>query len=99
MFIRSLYGGESKNAWSMVGTITYFPKKDSENKEITKDTQAECEENSTMDGDIMILDAYRNMFRATRVFEKMFIKSNNGIEVIVSPLAIYREFQIQVKQP
>ncbi len=99
MLIRSLYGGESKNAWSMVGVITYFPEENSADKEIVKNIKAGCEENSNTDGDVMILDAYRNMFRATRVFEKMFMKSNDGTEVIVSPLAIYREFQIQVKQP
>jgi hypothetical protein len=35
--------------------------------------------------------AFRNMFRASREVERLFFEAKDREEVIVSPLAIYRE--------
>jgi hypothetical protein len=32
------------------------------------------------------------MFRATAVFEKMFLESKERVEIVIAPLAVYREF-------
>lgn len=89
--IRRLYGGQSEAPWSMVGIVTHLPgthiaqsSSDGENKQQDKDSP-------------MMLDAYRNMFRSARVFERMFLESPSEIEVVISPLAIYREFKVQIK--
>ena len=36
-------------------------------------------------------DPYRSMFRAARVFDRMFFEGKERVEVIIYPLAIYRE--------
>ena len=46
----------------------------------------------------MMLDPYRNMFRTARAFERMFLESQTDIEVVLSALAIYREFELNYRQ-
>jgi hypothetical protein len=94
----SLYGGQSESPWSMVGMVTSIPgtyrnlSKDAENSELPNEllVKRNIDENPTM------LDAYRNMFRAARTFERMFIESDKEIEIVLSPLAIYREFDVNI---
>jgi hypothetical protein len=94
--ISSLYGGQSEAPWSMVGIVTHLPGTHVSQLGQQKpqlDTLASTQDTNNP----MMLDAYRNMFRSSRAFERMFLESNTDIEVVVSPLAIYREFHIQVK--
>lgn len=83
--IRALYGGFVESRWTMVGHVTYLPGVELPRQEeiINQD-----EENPSM------RDPYRNLFRASRSFERMFIESKQRIEVIICPLAIYREIPI-----
>ena len=94
--ISSLYGGQSESPWSMVGIVTHLP-----GTYISQiNTQKEQLDVSVGKKDTknpMMLDAYRKMFRTARVFERILLESYTDIEIVVSPIAIYREFQVHVK--
>jgi hypothetical protein len=97
--IRSLYGGQSEAPWSMVGIVTHLPGTYIALTGAAEQAQpSNLQENKKQDEDNpMMLDSYRNMFRTARVFERMFLESKSDIEIVISPLAIYREFQVQIK--
>ena len=80
-FLRSLYSGKALN-WTMVGQITRFP--DPVEKGDTVEESHETIEQS-------LRDAYLTMTRQVYEIEKTFTVSKISTELIVSPLAIYRE--------
>lgn len=43
-------------------------------------------------------DPFRNMFRATRAFEEMFLESKERVEILVAPLAVYHEVVVSDTQ-
>ncbi len=83
--INNMYGGQSAAPWTMVGIITHIqgtyikPK----SVEIAQDSE-----------NPMMLDAFRNLFRGIRTFDRMFLESKVNTEIILSPLAIYREVPV-----
>jgi hypothetical protein len=82
----------------MVGTVTHFP---GMYVDLSKELRTDTQEVSPLPGqqtpdNPMMLDAYRNMFRAARSFERIFLESGTDTEIIVSPLALYREFQLRL---
>src|SRR5947207_3404569 len=83
--ISSMYGGQSEAHWTMVGIVTHIQ------GTYTQQVQTPLVGNSE---NPMMLDAYRNMFRTARVLERMFLESDSNMEIIISPIAIYREFTI-----
>ena len=85
--LRALYGGYVESEWTMVGQITYLPGVDLPKTE-TAITSSEPEESPSM------RDPYRNMFRSARVIERMFLESKGRAEVVVCPIAIYKEAQL-----
>ena len=94
--LRSLYGGFVNSSWTMVGQITMMPesalRKDNKtNTQIVQETENE--------ESFSFRDPIHNCFVAMREVESFFLESKKRIELIVSPLAIYRETAIQVKQP
>lgn len=52
---------------------------------------AEDGELETSDDSPSMRDPFRNIFRATRDFEQMFLESKERIEVVIAPLAVYHE--------
>jgi hypothetical protein len=91
--MRQLFGGQSEAPWSMVGTVTHIQGTFINLSKILENTalqQIQTDENP------MMLDSYRLMFRQLRIIERMFIESKVYTEIIVSPIAIYREFQINI---
>lgn len=91
--MRQLFGGQSEAPWSMVGTVTHIQGTFINLSKILENTviqQMQNEENP------MMLDSYRGMFRQLRIIERMFIESKVDTEIIVYPIAIYREYQITV---
>lgn len=86
--ISSLYGGQSELSWTMVGIVTHVQGMYQQPKNI---------ELASDPTNPMMLDAYRNMFRKSRFFERMFLESYDGLEIIVSPLAVYREFRLTTR--
>jgi hypothetical protein len=94
-FVRALYGGYPAQNWTIVGQFTFIPTSqnsvpnmDSSQGEDTGEndaSQALTEEQGKM------RDAYRNIVTAYHEIEKTFTDSEELIEIIVWPLAIYRE--------
>lgn len=82
--LSSLYGGQSEAEWTLVGFVTHV--QGAFNKRNKRQLAADP-------NNPMMLDAYRNMFREARFFERMFLESDTGREIVVSPLAIYREYR------
>lgn len=79
-FLRTLHGGNPAASWTVVGQITHRPHSVS---------LPDTESGSSMRG------SFRKMFRASREVERLFFESDDREEVIVSPLAIYRETVLQ----
>ncbi len=94
--LRKLYGAQSNFPWTMVGTVTHIqgtlakPSNPKERIASIQPTRTEEEQKQNP----MMLDAYRGMFRAALAFERMFLESDSGFEVVLAPLAIYREFHV-----
>jgi len=86
--LRALYGGAVWSSWTMVGQVTYLPgdglRLDAETASVGT-AQAEDPNNPSM------RDPFRNMFRSARILERAFFESRERIEVIMCPLAIYKE--------
>jgi hypothetical protein len=88
--IRALYGVYSQTPWTVFGHVTYLPG-DSGPKPVGANPAAtQSSETPSM------RDPYRGMFHATGAFEKMFFESHSRFELIVHPLAIYREYRIEL---
>ena len=91
----NLYGGQSEAPWTMVGLTTHiqgtFVSQVQDATTDATDKLSQADENNPM-----MLDIMRANFRRQRVFERLFLESNEETEIIVSPLAIYREFNIHV---
>lgn len=91
--VRSLYGTVIESPVTMVGQITHLPRaradKSTTSEELPPFRQS-SEANPSM------RDSYQNMFKAARALEHMFLESDRRIEVVVCPLAIYREREIEI---
>ncbi|HEY0322437.1 MAG TPA: hypothetical protein VGC66_15890 [Pyrinomonadaceae bacterium] len=90
--LRALYGGFVESQWTIVGQITYLPGVELPKQEEAPVKTGETDENPSM------RDPYRNMFRSSRVIERMFLESKGRIDVVVCPLAIYREMPLPDNQ-
>jgi hypothetical protein len=87
--LKALYGTLVQSEWTIVGQATFIP--DIHNQ--TNDTAEESEDIITNDTPSM-RDPFRNMFRSERTLENMFQQSKKRVEIIIAPLAIYREIKI-----
>jgi hypothetical protein len=90
--LRGLYSAASIVPWTLVGIATYTPEagetpKAEEDEEISK----------FKDGTPNMVLAYRNMFRHSHFFSNTFSRSL-GDEIVVLPLAVYREIEIAVSE-
>lgn len=91
--LRSLYGGQSELPWTVVGYVSYVPGTFTDLRE--QETAAGNSEIIQKYADIPSMrDAFRGMFLHERAFERAFIESYKSVEVVLSPLAIYREVRI-----
>jgi hypothetical protein len=93
--LRALYGAFVESNWIMVGQPTYLPGGNISELPETLSTQPGDE--SKIETPSM-RDPFRNMFRAARFLENMFLESKQRVEVIVCPLAIYREREILISE-
>jgi hypothetical protein len=82
--LRALYGGYVESEWTMVGQVTYLPG-------VALPTSEEVQTDSTDESNPSMRDPFRNMFRSARVMERMFLESKHRPEVVICPIAIYRE--------
>ncbi len=87
--LRSLFGGYAESNWIIVGHATYFP---GARLPVAVDDPADLPE---MDEDRpMMRDQYRNLFRSSLTFERMFLERRVRDEIVVCPLAIYRAYEL-----
>lgn len=85
--LRILYTQNPMNEWTIVGQITYIP----DYKIINQSSDEQnIEEQPGM------REAYKNMIDVTASFEEIFFKSDKNIEITVTPIAIYREQDINI---
>ena len=75
------------NEWTIVGQITNFP---------NIKTNENCSNAQDVDEQPGMREAYKNMIDVTASFEDIFFISNKNIEITVTPIAIYREQEINV---
>ncbi len=88
--LRWSYSGLSSFTWTMVGIVTLVPAQaaNSNSEEINSNL---ANQPTIAPG---LLDTSRAIFRSQRAMEDMFFKTTSGVEVVVSPIAIYREFNV-----
>lgn len=89
--LRALYSGLVKMQWTMVGQITFLPLKGFklEEPEVNLNTPNTLENHSPS-----LRDPFRGIFQAMRSFDSMFLESHQRVEILVCPLAIYREVSL-----
>ena len=92
--LRALYGGFVESNWTMVGQVTYLP--GGKLPQIEHALNIVSKESGKKEESPSMRDPFRNIFRASMDFERMFLESKQRIEVIVCPLAIYRQMAIPV---
>jgi hypothetical protein len=80
--LRSLHAGLPARGWTLVGHVTHVPGIDID----IRDPEG---------AEAGIHDSYRAMFRTGREFERKFFESDVRTEIVVAPLAIYREVRVE----
>lgn len=80
-FLRSLYSGTAHD-WTMVGQVTRRPDFSAETETPAQETPTETP---------ALRDAYQGLIKQGYEIEKTFTVSKTRVELIVSPIAIYRE--------
>lgn len=87
--LRALHGTYPAGEWTMVGLISHVP------GQRALPTAAEAKDAPSADPESPSMrDPFRNMFLTSAVFERMFLQSTSRTEVVVAPIAIYREFGV-----
>lgn len=94
--LKALYGVSAESNWTMVGQVTHLPKVEIAGMEtpMEQELSTEASEEQEAEEEPSMRDPIRSIFGAVRVFENMFLESKERIEVLVCPLAIYREMEI-----
>ncbi len=90
-YLRTLYGGLVKFDWTMVGHVTFIPTHEltaSENQLSSGSITSRVSHNNEKPS---LRDPYRELFHSMRDFESLFLESQERVEILVHPLAIYRE--------
>ncbi len=89
--LRALYSGLVNMQWTMVGQITFLPFKGFklEEPEMNLNTPNTLEKNSPS-----LRDPFRSIFQGMRSFDSMFLESQQRVEILICPLAIYREVSL-----
>lgn len=82
--LRTLYGNFSSQSWTVVGQVTFVPGQ-SQPEPVNEDDSPMLDETTPS-----LRDPFRAMFLAQRTFERMFLESKRRVEVVLCPLAIYR---------
>lgn len=87
-FIRSLYGGNVEWSWTMVGQLTYLPL---ETPLSQADVDAWNAVSEAPANHLSLRSPIQEFFDRLRTFERAALENPQRAEVIVSPVAIYRE--------
>lgn len=95
--LRALYAGQKAVNWIVVGQVTYVPNNDQfASKQVSIPTTLLNDSISKSDSEIAetVRDSYRNLVSAYYELEKSFYESKKLPEIIIHPIAIYRETTI-----
>ncbi len=90
-FLRSLYGINPVANWTMIGQITHLPgvmPRQPQGEQPPAGSGSDSENPS-------MRDPFRAMFGSSGAFEKMFLESHQRTEVVIAPLAVYREYSLE----
>ena len=94
-FLLALYGGYPAPNWTMVGHVTYLPKirdgSTDDNEEMPQEESGDTANSNSSKSPSTMRDAYRNLMGAYQGVERTFTDSEELIEIVTWPLAIYRE--------
>jgi len=93
--LRSLYGTSIEGPVTIVGQITHLPRLESLPR-VADTPRRPIREQSELNPSMR--DAYQNMFKSGQSLEHMFLESDNRVEVIVCPLAVYRERTVRIAE-
>jgi hypothetical protein len=93
--LRSLYGTSLEGPVTMVGQVTHVPRVD---RAPTPGNAPPPPIRERSELNPSLRDAYQNMFTSGRALEHMFLESENRVEVVVCPLAVYREQKVQISE-
>jgi hypothetical protein len=94
--LRALYGLYPQCIWTLVGQVTHLPPPvtPSAPPGVASTAGESSVASPTTQTPPSMRDPYRNMFKSSSELEKMFLESHERIEVVVFPLAIYREYKV-----
>lgn len=99
--LRALYAGQKATNWVVVGQVTYIPTNISQSS--SKKVVSSPTESSSLDIDPdqpkTVRDAFRQIIDAYYGIERTFAESQKIVEIIIHPLAIYREVEIYEQLP
>jgi hypothetical protein len=87
--LRALYAGHNALNWTMVGQVTHMPVLNVPSQDNA--TTIVPENNSTPNA---MRDAYRNLVKGYYAMESTFSDNESIVEIVIHPLAIYRESTI-----
>lgn len=88
--LRALYGGSKRAHWTMIGEITYLPLL-ATSEQPSNLSASTAMSSSNADESVSPRDGLRRMLDTIADMESIFFSSGERIEVIMRPLAIYRE--------
>ena len=87
--LRSLYGTSIEAPVTMVGYVTHLPKlTPPAASPSVLPVRASSDERPSM------RDSFRQMFRAGRFIDQMTLESDSRVEVVICPIAVYREKEV-----
>jgi hypothetical protein len=86
--LRALYGVSMQSELTVVGNVTYLP---------SVNHNEEAQESNDLDRNIKnsMRDPLRNMLKTMRFLDTVVMESNTRYEVLICPLAIYREITVK----
>jgi len=91
--LSALYGGFVESNWTIVGQVAHLPGEVLPMEANADHTTSQVEAGGT---DPSMRDPFQAIFRSARVFERMFLESQQRTEVTVSPIALYRAMEVTV---
>lgn len=85
--IRARFGTYAEGNWWVVGHVTHIPG-------FLVPAAVAVPDEASEDDQPSMRDPIRNLARATSSFERMFLESKQRMEIVLCPVAIYREYAL-----
>jgi hypothetical protein len=93
--LRLLYGSPTQDQWTLVGSVTCVSGVSSPEGDSSPDASGGAQENPASSGStpMNMRRAYNQLFKAMNLLENMVVESVKSTEIIIFPLAIYRDLR------